>query len=67
MIRVPHNPNLAVVCDAEQVIYAACDKANKRFTYASGAIESPEIKARVIEVLEGTKPAFVNRKKKYGF
>lgn len=67
VIMVTHNPNLAVVCDAEQIICAACDKANKRFSYLSGAIESPEIKARVIEILEGTEPAFVNRKKKYGF
>jgi len=67
VIMVTHNPNLAVVCDAEQIICATCDKANKRFTYLSGSIESPEIKARVIEILEGTEPAFVNRKKKYGF
>lgn len=67
VIMVTHNPNLAVVCDAEQIIYAACDKASKRFTYVSGAIESPEIKACVIEILEGTKPAFVNRQRKYGF
>ena len=65
VIMVTHNPNLAVVCDAEQIICAACDKANKRFTYTSGAIESPEIKERVIEILEGTQPAFVNRKRKY--
>ncbi len=67
VIMVTHNPNLAVVCDAEQIICATCDKANKRFSYLSGAIESPEIKARVIEILEGTEPAFVNRKRKYGF
>lgn len=67
VIMVTHNPNLAVVCDAEQIICATCDKANKRFSYVSGAIESPEIKARVIEILEGTKPAFVNRQRKYGF
>lgn len=67
VIMVTHNPNLAVVCDAEQIICATCDKANKRFSYISGAIESPVIKARVIEILEGTEPAFVNRKKKYGF
>jgi len=67
VIMVTHNPNLAVVCDAEQIIYASCDKASKRFSYLSGAIESPEIKARVIEILEGTEPAFVNRKQKYGF
>lgn len=67
VIIVTHNPNLAVVCDAEQIIYATCDKANKCFSYLSGAIESPQIKAQVIEILEGTKPAFINRKKKYGF
>jgi predicted ATPase len=67
VIMVTHNPNLAVVCDAEQIIYAACDKANRRFSYMSGSIEAPEIKARVIEILEGTAPAFMNRQKKYGF
>lgn len=66
IIMVTHNPNLAVVCDAEQIICATCDKADKRFSYISGAIELPEIKARVIELLEGTEPAFVNRQHKYG-
>lgn len=66
VIMVTHNPNLAVVCDAEQIICASCDKANNLFGYFSGAIESPEIKTRVVEILEGTKPAFVNRKRKYG-
>lgn len=66
IIMVTHNPNLAVVCDAEQIICASCDKSNKSFTYISGAIEEPEIKARVIEILEGTKPAFINRRRKYG-
>ena len=67
VIMVTHNPNLAVVCDAEQIIYAACDKVKRRFSYTSGAIEAPEIKAHVIEILEGTEPAFMNRQKKYGF
>jgi ABC-type lipoprotein export system ATPase subunit len=66
IIMVTHNPNLAVVCDAEQIICASCDKANNLFRYISGAIESLEIKARVVEILEGTEPAFVNRKRKYG-
>ena len=66
VILVTHNPNLAVVCDAEQIILASCEKTSKRFSYVSGAIESPKIKARVIEILEGTQPAFVNRQKKYG-
>lgn len=67
VIMVTHNPNLAVVCDAEQIICAGCDKANNLFGYTSGAIESIEIKTRVVEILEGTEPAFVNRKRKYGF
>jgi len=66
VIMVTHNPNLAVVCDAEQIIYATHDKTNNRFHYISGAVESPEIKKCVVEILEGTEPAFRNRKQKYG-
>lgn len=66
VIMVTHNPNLAVVCDAEQIICASCDKGENTFTYISGAIEAPDIKARVVEILEGTEPAFKNRKRKYG-
>lgn len=65
VIMVTHNPNLAVVCDAEQIIYASCDKATNRFDYESGAIEQPEIKNRVVQILEGTEPAFKNRQSKY--
>jgi ABC-type lipoprotein export system ATPase subunit len=66
VIMVTHNPNLAVVCDAEQIICATCDKTTNKFNYISGGIESPTIKARVVEILEGTEPAFKNRKQKYG-
>ncbi len=66
VIMATHNPNLAVVCDAEQIICATCDKATNTFNYVSGGIESPAIKASVIEILEGTEPAFKNRKQKYG-
>ena len=66
VIMVTHNPNLAVVCDAEQIICATCDKATNTFNYISGGIESPVIKSRVVEILEGTEPAFKNRKRKYG-
>lgn len=66
VIMVTHNPNLAVVCDAEQIICATCDKATNTFYYVSGGIESPLIKSTVIEILEGTEPAFKNRKRKYG-
>lgn len=65
VIMVTHNPNLAVVCDAEQLIHASCDKANSRFIYESGAMENPAIASRVVEILEGTAPAFKNRQSKY--
>ena len=65
VIMVTHNPNLAVVCDAEQIVYASCDKAASRFEYEAGAIERPEIKDRVVQILEGTEPAFKNRQSKY--
>lgn len=66
VIIVTHNPNLAVVCDAEQIIYAECDKTERRFAYESGAIENPAVLARVVNILEGTRPAFKNRSDKYG-
>lgn len=65
VVMVTHNPNLAVVCDAEQIIHASCDKQQSRFDYESGAIERPEVKAMVVDILEGTVPAFKNRQLKY--
>lgn len=63
---VTHNPNLAVVCDADQVIRADLDKKN-RYTmeYLSGSIENPAINRAIVDVLEGTMPAFHNRDSKY--
>ena len=66
VIIVTHNPNLAVVSDAEQVIHAELEKANKnRMTYTSGSLENPQINKKVLDVLEGTRPAFNNRAQKY--
>ncbi len=65
VIMVTHNPNLAVVCDAEQIVYAACDKQSSRFDYESGSIENLAIRSRVVQILEGTEPAFKNRQLKY--
>jgi ABC-type lipoprotein export system ATPase subunit len=66
IILVTHNPNLAVVCDAEQVVHAFIDKENNnRVTYTSGAIENPKINEKIVDVLEGTWPAFRNRSIKY--
>jgi len=66
IIIVTHNPNLAVVCDAEQIIYSEIDKQNgNRISYTCGAIENPTINKKLIDVLEGTRPAFDNRDHKY--
>jgi hypothetical protein len=66
IIIVTHNPNLAVVCDADQVIYSQLDKTEgNRVVYTSGAIENPVITQLIIDVLEGTKPAFDLRDAKY--
>lgn len=68
IIIVTHNPNLAVVADAEQIIYVKIDKENNNeFSYVSGSIENEEINKKIVEVLEGTMPAFSNRKNKYHF
>ncbi|MGZ3909002.1 MAG: TrlF family AAA-like ATPase [Flavisolibacter sp.] len=66
IIIITHNPNLAVVCDAEQVIRTNIDKPNNnKFTCRSGSIENPGINAEIIDVLEGTRPALENRTSKY--
>jgi len=66
IIMVTHNPNLAVFCDAEQVIYSSFDRKNaSKIAYMSGSIENPVINSHVVNVLEGTKPAFYNRRIKY--
>lgn len=66
IIMVTHNPNLAVVADSEQVIKVSIDKENgNEFCFISGGIESPMINEQIVEVLEGTIPAFSLRKDKY--
>ena len=63
---VTHNPNLAVVCDAEQIIWADLDKKNNYvMNYHSGAIESHILNKASVDILEGTMPAFDNRDAKY--
>lgn len=66
VLIVTHNPNLAVVCDADQVIRAEIDREHgNAVTYLSGSIENPPINRIVVDVLEGTRPAFDIRDAKY--
>tara|TARA_R110002050_G_scaffold153690_1_gene281325 strand:+ start:1458 stop:1835 length:378 start_codon:yes stop_codon:yes gene_type:complete len=66
IIMVTHNPNLAVVCNAEQIIH--CEFSRKdghQILYTPGAIECNIINNSVVNVLEGTMPAFDNRRIRY--
>lgn len=63
VLVVTHSPNLAVVGDADQVVVARL--VDGMFSYDSGSIENPLIRDQVVEVLEGTWPAFDDRQNKY--
>jgi ABC-type lipoprotein export system ATPase subunit len=66
IIIVTHNPNLAVVCDAEQVIRMDIAKDNGNLvSLITGGIENPIVNKAIVDVLEGTRPAFDNRTDKY--
>lgn len=66
IIMVTHNPNLAVVCDAEQLVIAErAAHPDVELRYRAGAIENGDIRRAVLNILEGTEPAFLNRESKY--
>lgn len=66
LVIVTHNPNLAVVCDAEQIICAEMMKGEQNeIRYTCGSIENPVINQKIVDVLEGTRPAFDKRDDKY--
>jgi ABC-type lipoprotein export system ATPase subunit len=66
IVMITHNPILAVVCNADQVICASLDIGdNYKLEYVSGAIENPETNRKIVDILEGTMKAFDNRRKKY--
>jgi ABC-type lipoprotein export system ATPase subunit len=66
IIMVTHNPNLAVVCDADQIVHCHIDKkAKNKVTYTTGSLENPETNKFTVTVLEGTRRAFDHRGAKY--
>ena len=63
---VTHNPNLAVVSDADQIIKMNIEKENNfEVSHISGAIENPKINKAVVDILEGKMKTFNNRRLKY--
>ncbi|MEZ4358044.1 MAG: hypothetical protein R2876_05380 [Eubacteriales bacterium] len=67
VIIVTHNPNIAIACDAEQIVCCSIDKTNNHISYSSGSIEDSVIRKCVVDILEGTMPAFELRKLKYTY
>lgn len=65
IIVVTHNPNIAVACDSEQIIYASMNKKTGEISYQTGSLENPTIREKVVDILEGTMPAFDLRRLKY--
>jgi ABC-type lipoprotein export system ATPase subunit len=66
VVMVTHNANLAVACDAEQVIVCSMERdGSNKIAYEAGSIEELELNRSVVNILEGTKPAFENRRRKY--
>lgn len=67
IIIVTHNPNLAVACNAEQIIHVSIDKEDgNKISFSSGSLENPIINNAVINILEGTYPALNTRTSTYG-
>lgn len=66
IIMVTHNPNLAIVSDAEQIIFMDIDKENDyEISFDAGAIENKVINNHIVNILEGKMKAFDNRRVKY--
>lgn len=66
IIIVTHNPNLAVACNAEQIVHVSMTKENENLiSFVSGSLENPVINSAVINILEGTYPALNTRTNTY--
>lgn len=63
IIIVTHNANLAVVGDADQIV--VCKQKESTFIVQSGSLAGHETGETTINVLEGSRGAFQNRREKY--
>lgn len=70
IIIVSHNGSLVVCADTEEVVVSSSQKINHNkynFSYKTGAIENPEIRDQIIQVLEGGREALKQRARKLNF
>ncbi len=62
-IFATHNPNIPVLGECEQVF--ACRFEHEKIKLESGSIDCPKIQTAIIEIMEGGREAFEQRKRKY--
>ena len=63
---MPWRRIIAIVCDAAQIIHMQIEKENRNTVkFHSASIEDESINKSIVNVLEGTLPAFNNRDSKY--
>jgi ABC-type cobalamin/Fe3+-siderophores transport system ATPase subunit len=65
IIIVTHNPNIAVLGDAEQIVVLKATSERSR-VIARGSIDDPDMKVAACAILEGAKAAFLRRGQVYG-
>ena len=65
IIVVTHNPNIAVLGDAEKIL-AFKSTSDKSVVVADGSIDDPKTRSTVCQILEGAEEAFRRRAKIYG-
>ena len=63
-IVATHNPNVPVLCDAEQVIHLDSD-GTRCFARSVGSIDSPRIVEAITTIMEGGRDAFQRRAEFY--
>ncbi len=66
IIVVTHNPNIAVLGDAELIV-ALKSGADKGMVVCRGSIDHEETRDEACKILEGAKEAFQRRARTYGF
>ena len=65
VIVVTHNPNVAVLGDAEQIVVMKA-RNDRGEIVARGSIDSPDTRDAACAILEGAREAFLRRAKIYG-
>ena len=65
IVIVTHNPNIAIACDSEAIVYCEQEKNNRTLNYYTSSIENKKMNENILNVLEGTVPAFDVRKGAY--